>query len=515
VLVNKSFYPGPRSFSTVTSMQRQMEQLQLQLASGKRFNSLAEYGTSRTHDLNLRARLGRIEGYEANVTTTENRLSFLNNAIERLDEIEADARALAVPSAYGSDGLNMVNASQQAGTMLKEVIDLLNTDIAGQFIFGGHVSDKRPLSSFDQILHGDAIGRAGFSQVATERKAADLGTAGLGRLTMDAGGTATATLSEDGAHPFGFKLASMAGGGTYATISQPNGTAPQSVGVTFTDVAALKAGDTITVGVTYPDDRNRVEYVTFTATTDDPPGKGQYLIGDTPEATAANFAAAMETKFADLGKTSMASASTAAAADNFFNTKGEPVLRVVDNAPDDPVALSADTAYASTVRWYNGQVESTDPRGTVTTQIDETTRVRVGVTADESGFATLIKTLASFAISDFTTTDNETSEETAQKRAQFDAMSGIARVRLSEERNTTEGSIESIALELGLAAHTVGQVKTRHAEYGGQLKTMLAEIEQAPIEEVAMQLMTLRTRLEASFQATTMVSQLTLVNFLR
>src|SRR5690606_8926799 len=125
-------------------------------------------------------------------------------------------------------------------------------------------------------------------------------------------------------------------------------------------------------------------------------------------------------------------------------------------------------------------------RGTVTTQIDETTRVRVGVTADESGFFELIKTLASFAISDFTTTGNETSEEMAQKRAQFDAISGIARVRLSEERNTTEGSIESIALELGLAAHTVGQVKTRHAEYGGQLKTMLADIEQAPLEEVAM-----------------------------
>src|SRR5690606_41055496 len=133
-----------------------------------------------------------------------------------------------------------------------------------------------------------------------------------------------------------------------------------------------------------------------------------------------------------------------------------------------------DTSYANTVRWYNGQVEGADPRGTVTTQIDETTRVRVGVTADESGFAELIKTLASFAISDFTSTGDETSEETAQKRAQFDALSGIARVRLSEERNTTEGSIESIALELGLAAHTGGQGTTRHAEYGGPPKTKQA-----------------------------------------
>ena len=56
------------------------------------------------------------------------------------------------------------------------------------------------------MLNG-AAGKAGFKQVAAERQQADVGD-GLGRLTLT-GAADTVTLTEDGEHPFGFKLSTL------------------------------------------------------------------------------------------------------------------------------------------------------------------------------------------------------------------------------------------------------------------------------------------------------------------
>jgi flagellar hook-associated protein 3 FlgL len=70
-------------------------------------------------------------------------------------------------------------------------------------------------------------------------------------------------------------------------------------------------------------------------------------------------------------------------------------------------------------------------------------------------------------------------------------------------------------MELGLTANTLNNVKQRHTQQNAQLSNMLADIAEAPIEEVAMQMLAMQNRLQASFQVTSMVSQLTLVNYLR
>ena len=87
--------------------------------------------------------------------------------------------------------------------------------------------------------------------------------------------------------------------------------------------------------------------------------------------------------------------------------------------------------------------------------------------------------------------------------------------RLSESKNSEPGSIELITLELGQARAAIGNAKDRHTAYKAQLDTMLADIEQVSIEEVAMELLALKTRLEASYTTMSAMSQLSLVNYLR
>ena len=483
MIINKSLYPVSSTLQTITSMHKKLENLQLQLATGNRYNTLAEMGSDRLHHINLTARLSRIEGFGANILTVENRMSFYTNGLERLDEIEADARALAVPGAYGTDGINFTNVRNQSTNLLKEVIDVLNTDITGQYIFGGNKSDTKPVASFDEMMNGPN----GFVAYTQNRNAEDMGNDGrIDRLLADN----AITLTEDGQHEFGFKMSSVTATGAGISVGQqpvdaalPDGAQQVSISVD----AQPQPGDTVTVGITYPHDRDTVHYVTFTATETTPLPEGGFAIGADAEETAANLHAAIGEKLGTLTETDLRSSSTYAAADGFFNGTGE---------AQDPAATA----------WYRGQ-DAANPRQTVSANVDENTKANYGVQANEAGFVELIKGLAVFAVSELSPLDETNA-------ARYDALVSIQRSRLSEDNNAQPGSIEGITMELGLAASTVNTVKERHTQYEAQLQTMLADISAAPKEEVAMMLLTLQTQLQASYQATAMANQLTLVNYL-
>jgi flagellar hook-associated protein 3 FlgL len=487
MIVNKALYPVSTTIKTISNMQKQMEHLQMQLATGKRYNSLAEIGSDRIHDLNIRSRLGRITGYQANIQTVETRLSFYSTAMKRLDDIEASARALAVPGAYGTDGINLANSKNQAQTLLKEVIDTLNTDIMGQYIFGGNASDRKPVASFDEMMYGSN----GFQSFTQQRHGEDL--ANSGRLDRAVAAN-TVTLTEDGDHEFGFKLAggSSSNPGITVTLApvdllDPDG--PQQVDVAFG--VQPTAGQEVTILVTYPDDRTRTETITLRATTEVPPPAGTFLIGGNADATATSFSTALGDRLTKLTETKLTAASTYAAADQFFTKRGE-------------------TQHPDAMQWYNGQDVGAagNPRQTVSANIDDSTKVSYGVQGNENGIAELMKGLAVFAVSELTPLDSTNA-------GIYDGLVSLQRARLSDANNAQPGSIEVITMELGLAANTLDTVKSRHQQYNADLQSMLSGIETAPLEEVAMQMLTLRTRLEASYQVTSMVSQLTLVNYLR
>jgi flagellin-like hook-associated protein FlgL len=495
--INRTLFPVQTGANQIAKLQARFNTLQVQLATGLKATNLAELGSDRYFDLSVRNRLGRIEGYQNNIDTLNLRLDVFDNVLSRLDAIEGDARVSMVPGGYGSSNINFGTAPSLAQSRLDEVLNLLNTDVDGRYLFGGNVSDKKPVKALDAILNGVA-GKAGFKQVAAERAAADLG-GGLGRLTLGVA-TDTATLTEDGDHPFGFKLSTLTSTSGAVTLTAPAGTAPQNLSVKF-DAQPIE-GESITIGLTLPDGSE--EGITLKAVTGTP-GKGEFQIGANVDETAGNFGAALGTALTDMGQTKLAAASAFAAADNFFNGQGSPVLRVVGPPATATSLAAADPA--TTVIWYSGG-DDANARQTVGSKIDETTSVAYGVQANESGLVQVVRSLAAVAIQSFPEAD-------PTSKGRFDAIATRNIDRLAESHNSESGSIEMIAVELGNTKAAAGAVSKRHTDYGAQLEQMLSDIETVPKEDVAMELLALQTRLHASYEATSLIAQLSMVNYLK
>lgn len=495
---SRAMYPVQNSVNLINNMREQFAKLQTQLSTGKKAGNLAELGTDRYFDLSIRGRIGRIEGYQNNVDMVSMRIDLLSSVLQGLDSVQTDARSGIKPGAHGSGDTSFGTVPVLSQARLEQTLTLLNMDADGRYLFAGNNTENPPMADVESVLNGSG-GKAGFKQVAAERQAADVGD-GLGRLTLS-NTTDTATLVEDGVHPFGFKLASVSasnlGGMTPTTTAGP----PKQFDIQFT--ASPNPGDTITIGLTLPDQTSTS--ITLTASTGTP-GPGEFQIDADPAVTAANFTAALQTSLTDMGSKTLVAASNYAAADNFFNGNGETCYRV-DGPPFATATALVAADPTTTVEWYHGS-SSADPRSSVTSRIDEASTVAYGVQGNESGTTALVRSLAVLSIQTFSVAD-----PTAADR--FDALATRNGDRLSALNNNQRGSIQMITVEMGTAKASAQQISDRNASYSAQLEGMLSDLESVNDNEVATELLALQTRLQATYQTTSLVSQLSLVNYIK
>lgn len=399
----------------------------------------------------------------------------------------------------------------------------------------------------------------------------------------------------------------------------------------------IRDGNTITLGFTLPDGTETQISLRAVDAANATGSSQEFVIGADAEATAASFKAALEGRLGELADSELAAASTFAAAENFFNGAGEPVLRVKGD-PATATELRIATAN-DTVMWYSGEsakVSATglgrttiggsgdtvtltetepvsaahgfqitgastgytpgdpaslsvqfdgseaandtisftltepggkqreivltavngkagpgqftlaadgdpektaanfrkalelavaeaasdaegNPRQSVSAAVEDAGRVNYGMQANESGYLRMMRSLAAMSVETYPEITNAPDPDAADldpAKARFDAMARRHQLMLSEAHNSERGSIELVTMELGVAHAALQSAGKRHTNYQAQLENLLSDVETVDKEEVAMQILALQTRLTASYQVTSMVSQLSLVNFL-
>jgi flagellar hook-associated protein 3 FlgL len=496
--------PGAfRSAETVRSLRETratLDDLQRQVVTGKRSETFGGLGAGRITSLSMRARLSEIVSYRETITSFQVRAKQLDLGLNQLTKIGDDLKSAGFMPQFDPDGAGKTTMQKYSRGRFDEAVDVLNTQINGQFVFAGRRSDTRPVLDTATILEGDAAGRAGVRQLITERKAADFGS-GTGRLTLGGAG-AVATLQEDGVHPFGFKLtaASSTSAGIAAAL-----TAGPPADISYTVTAPPADGEEVRFQLTLPDGTTRsLAIVARNAPLTPPSSAGAFEIGATNAATALNLRNAVAAAIAGEATTALPSASAKAAADAFFaGSLSSPPLRVV-GPPATATALAAGTA-ANTVIWYQGDDTSADPRATVAAKVDTGITVGLGVQANEEGIRRLLANLSVFV--------TETFASAPADQGRYQAMSD--RIRADLGRTSGVQRVQDIHFEISIAASTMKTTDERHVTKKALVDDAISQVEDVSAEEAAAKLLSLQTKMQASYQTTSILSRLTLTDYLR
>ena len=303
-------------------------------------------------------------------------------------------------------------------------------------------------------------------------------------------------LAEDGS-PFGLKLDSIISSLTGATVSPPAG-APPSASI---DLGATNPndGDQVTFKFKLPD--GTIEVVQLTASSASPPPAGSFEIGATSDETATNLNAALGDAIKTIGKTALVAASAMAATDSFFSSSPQ---RVNGSPANAAMSLRNATA-ADTVSWYTGEAGAGSARATSIARVDQSITVQYGARANEEAIVTQVKAIAVLA-----------AVQTAPSNPDANAQVAALTQRVTQNLSMQPGrqTIQDIQADFAGAQTTMKDAAARQTQAQSMLKTMVDQAESVSTEQVISQILALQTSLQASYQVTSMLSQLSLVKFL-
>jgi CRISPR/Cas system CSM-associated protein Csm2 small subunit len=220
---------------------------------------------------------------------------------------------------------------------------------------------------------------------------------------------------------------------------------------------------------------------------------------------------ALDSSIQTLVKGPMVAASAMEAGQNFFD---DPPQRVGGGSPVSPTATALVDGSASTVQWYTGEQlanPDADARGTAVAQVDGSVSVSYGATANESAFRNLLQNMAVYAA---VTTTVDPTDPNGQNlaNAQIAALNDRVNSNLAVKPSTT--SVEDIEAQFAGAQSATASATTRQKQTTTMAQTMLDSIEGINDDEVAAKVLALQTSLQASYQTTASLYQLSLLKYL-
>ncbi len=311
-----------------------------------------------------------------------------------------------------------------------------------------------------------------------------------------------------------FSPAGTATGGVVnnkAAIPAPISGATLLSGVANTDSLSTNfaAGDTITVngtpitfvaaGATGNNQVNVTDSVQTLLT------KIDAITGTTTPSTIGGGVIALHTDAAaSLSVTSSNAAAFAALGLPATVTATLPPLRV-NGAPLSSATSQVSGTPANTISWYTGESGPGSARASATARVDQSVTVQFGARANERAIRSQLQTLAVFAAV-------TTSPINPNGALQVQALSQRVAQNLAPQPG--QQSIEDIQTDFATAQMTMKNAQSRQTQAQGMLQAIIDQAESASPDQVASQILALQTALQASYQTTAMLSQLTLTKYL-
>jgi flagellar hook-associated protein 3 FlgL len=184
-------------------------------------------------------------------------------------------------------------------------------------------------------------------------------------------------------------------------------------------------------------------------------------------------------------------------------TAAQPPLRVSGSPLSSATSLV--NGSANTVAWYTGASGPGSPRATSTARIDSSISVQYGVQANEEAIRNQVKGVAVFAAI-------TTAPTGANSAAQVAALSQRTATNLTPQPG--HQTISDIQTDFAAAQSIMKEASARQSQTQTLLQGIVDQTETVSTAQVASEILALQTALQASYQTTSMLSQLTLTKFL-
>ena len=160
---------------------------------------------------------------------------------------------------------------------------------------------------------------------------------------------------------------------------------------------------------------------------------------------------------------------------------------------------------ANTVAWYTGNSGPGTARASSTVRIDQSQTVQFGAQANEQAIRSAIQSIAVFAAV-------AVSPSGINSAAQSAALSSRTVTNLTPQAG--QQTFQDIQTDLANAQSTMKDATARQTQTQTALQNMIDQTEGISQNQVASEILALQTSLQASYQTTALLSQLSLTKFL-
>ncbi|MBW1764023.1 MAG: flagellar hook-associated protein FlgL [Deltaproteobacteria bacterium] len=130
---------------------------QVKVATGKKINKPSDDPIGMGKVLDYRKIISTIDQYNENIVHGKNQLEFTSTILEEIEALLNQAKNWALEFGSGSD-MSASAALIEVKSLYDEIMDLANTKIGNNYMFGGHVTNSAPFSrdaDYDANYTGD------------------------------------------------------------------------------------------------------------------------------------------------------------------------------------------------------------------------------------------------------------------------------------------------------------------------------------------------------------------------
>lgn len=130
---------------TLRANQRNIQNLQQQIATGNKYTKLSDNPSAISRSLTVQSALNANEQYQDNTSNAMTMLRHADSALQNVLDAAKSIRNLIIEAGDGAlDETQLKDITQQIEANKKIMLDNLNTKVAGQYLFGGTDTSRKP-----------------------------------------------------------------------------------------------------------------------------------------------------------------------------------------------------------------------------------------------------------------------------------------------------------------------------------------------------------------------------------